>query len=371
MSQFLERGVEKNTRDRYKQHASLWDTYMRDVGSGRDHLLMDVSERERKVLVVNFIKFMVQKKNIGRDEIGRIMSALRFRFVKECAPVAVFSDPSVLLAKKASKRQEKRRCLHLRREQKRRMPVTMDMVEKERERHWVHSLDLDNNMIYIGIVLACNFMWRISQYVMDLRSEEHVLLAQDVLFLREGKRGIWAWDSKMETNRDNVVSVLFVVRSSKTSHGRYLYLSRNSIIESRTVDDVVEWAVASGIGHDDPFLSRWLMGANKKKRQLKLTRRMVNTSLKTLAEQCGLESVGFAFSSKSLRIGGATSMVAAGKSRDTVKRIGWATNSNCDEIYEQNTPLDEGALSIVSVGQFKVLGVEDVRKMLPPGFWQV
>ena len=106
-------------------------------------------------------------------------------------------------------------------------------------------------------------------------------------------------------------------------------------------------------------------------KELKLTRRMINEALKSLAVECGLDSVGFAFSSKSLRIGGATSMVAAGKSRDTVKRIGWDKNSNCDEIYESNTPLDEGALSITASNQYKELGVEHVRKMLPPGFWQV
>lgn len=86
-----------------------------------------------------------------------------------------------------------------------------------------------------------------------------------------------------------------------------MYLSRNSVVESQTV---MTWFPRphwrGGINRDDLFLLRWGMGRNK---LLKLTRRMVNEELS--GSKAG-GSVRFAFSSQSLRIVGATTMVARG-----------------------------------------------------------
>jgi hypothetical protein len=206
--------------------------------------------------------------------------------------------------------------------------------------------------------------------VVDNKSEKHALRAEDVLFQRGGGLPpLWAW-TVGEARKEEIVSVLFVVRSSKTKEGRYLYLGRHSDIESRTIDDVAEWARVSEVRRGDPFLSRWEMGKNNQRRRKCLTREMINTTLKDLARKTGLDGVEFAFSSHSLRIGGATSMMAVGESQTSVKRAGgWARTSSCDEIYELNTPADRGALSITS-SQFKVLGTNDVRRMLPPTFWE-
>ena len=163
-----------------------------------------------------------------------------------------------------------------------------------------------------------------------------------------------------------MVSVLFVIRSSKTGTGRYLYLTRKSVAESEAVDDVIEWAAASGSHRGDPFLARRRLGKNGQWGRLKLTRRMMNEALKHLAVDVGMEH---AFASRSLRIGGATAMIAAGKSRETVKRAGgWAERSEVDKIYQQFTPADTGALAIPEV-HFDTLGVEQVKMMLPPTFW--
>ncbi len=48
------------------------------------------------------------------------------------------------------------------------MPVTWDSVMRARELYWVMMTDdLNKNMVYVGLMLACNFMWRVSEYVMD------------------------------------------------------------------------------------------------------------------------------------------------------------------------------------------------------------
>ena len=76
-----------------------------------------------------------------------------------------------------------------------------------------------------------------------------------------------------------------------------------------------------------------------------------------------------AFVPHSLRIGGATAMFHSGKSSQQVDRTGgWSKRANSRDIYQQFTPADVGALSVPE-SQFEVLGVEQVRQMLPPSFW--
>ena len=364
---FMQKGLKKRTVERYRGNCQLWPAFASERGWGTDLCMKGASDPQRRVVVVDFVMWLYEQKKVNGGEVSRILSALRSQWVQACASVSVFEDESVKLAKKAGK-VETARETHLKKEQRRRLPVTMDMIARERRDHWVGSKDLDKNMIYMGMMLAFNFMWRISEYVMDSRSSEHAIRAEDVLFLRMGDP--WrAWEMGKVRNSSQVSSVLFVVRSSKTGAGRYLYLSRKGAVESQAVDDVVEWAEASGVERGDPFLSRWQVGKNGQRTRRKLTRRMMSEGLKDLARRSGFVGLELAFAPHSLRIGGATSMIHSGKQPHQVERTGgWSKGSSASGIYQQFTPADLGALSVPET-QFAILGVEQVRQMLPPTFW--
>ncbi len=93
---------------------------------------------------------------------------------------------------------------------------------------------------------------------------------------------------------------------------------------------------------------------------------MVSDALKFIARELGLDTVGFAISPHSLKIGGVASMKAAGIASSQVKKVaGFASESKCDVIYDRHTPLDDGALCIARDTCFKVLTSEDVRVMVP------
>jgi hypothetical protein len=96
---------------------------------------------------------------------------------------------------------------------------------------------------------------------------------------------------------------------------------------------------------------------------------MLTGALREVAGVCKFKAdMVFAFTPHSLRIGGATSMMASGSDRSVVKRVGgWAYDSSCDELYYMNTALDDGALS-VSRTCFEVLTTEHVMKIVPPSF---
>jgi len=364
---FIRKGLKKRTIDRYNGNSHLWPTFAGGKGWSRDLCMKEASATQRRVMLVDYIQWLTEERKINGDEISRIISALRSRWVQACADVSAFEDESVRLAKKASKA-ESAREKHLLKEKRRRLPVTMDMIQRQRQSHWMQSKEVNKKMVYMGMMLGFNFMWRVSEYVMDSRSPEHAIRAEDVLFLRNGTP--WrSWEMGTVMDSSKVTNILFVVRSTKTGAGRYLYLSRKSPFESQAVDDVVEWAKVSEVARGDPFLSRWETGKGGNRTRLKLTRRMMSEGLKDLARRSGFAGMELAFVPHSLRIGGATAMFHSGKSSQQVDRTGgWSKRANSRDIYQQFTPADVGALSVPE-SQFEVLGVEQVRQMLPPSFW--
>jgi len=81
-------------------------------------------------MLVDFILHLKEEKGIQGNEVSRIMAALRSRWVDKLSDVRVFDDPSVRRARKAS-RGGSQRDGHKEKERKRRMPVTMDLIERE------------------------------------------------------------------------------------------------------------------------------------------------------------------------------------------------------------------------------------------------
>jgi hypothetical protein len=79
----------------------------------------------------------------------------------------------------------------------------------------------------------------------------------------------------------------------------------------------------------------------------------------------GLGKLTFAFNTRSLRIGGAASMTAAGEDRSLVKRIGgWSKDSEVDMVYYRNSHHDKGALAVDAVKS--TLRAGDVQRLVTP-----
>jgi hypothetical protein len=219
-------------------------------------------------------------------------------------------------------------------------------------------------MVYIGMALAFNFMWRASEYILDTKSN-HAILSDDVIFIVNSAKRYRTWELRTVVFTPAIQSILFIIRSSKTDKkrtGRYLHLSRKSTLESELIDDIIYWAVNSKQNMGEPFLSRWFNNRNKK-----LTRKMITDSLRMIAEKLGFKGeMLFAFKTHSLRSGGATTIMSGGGSREVTKRIGgWGYDSSCDQLYYMNTALDEGALSMSRTG-VEILTSEHVHKLVPP-----
>jgi hypothetical protein len=344
--------------------------YLSKKGHRADLDLEQLPYIEQRRIIVRYVRYLFEDMKQPAHEIANKLAALQFELKSSCRSISVFSDPTVSLARRGTK--PSARAESIRKEQRKRMPVTIDMIQWLRPSYWRHCAAsscatetrsaFDDRMTYVGIILAFAFLWRISQYVLSADCPDHAILTEDInIFMNDGTVR-FPWEMK-EQDPTQVKSILFVSRSSKNDRagrGRYMYLQRKSASESELLETVAQWCKESGVQRGDPLLCRYCCGRRKL-----LHSKMVNTALKVMAASFGYASVAFAFSSHSLRIGGATSMIAAGVNRERVRVLGGWAEGGCDEIYELNTPLDDNALSISS-SCFQLLTAKDVDALLPP-----
>lgn len=356
------KSLKDNTRKRYAQNRDEWDDYVKSTKFKND-IYLDGSDRTgRRKVVTAFVVHLETVRQLSPSNITSIMSALRFRFVSNFRDEDVFKDATVLLARKAAAGLMSREKSIIAEERKQ-FPVTVDMVKGSRKVNWEGSDDIDKKMTYIGVAFGFNFMNRVSELVLDGVCDEYAVLSQDVLITLINKESISPWQL-YKVNTSQVSIAHFVIYASKRGKkARHLYLTRNTEEEGQLLSDVIDFMRMSGVKKDEPFLSRHKNGRFKK-----LTRKMINEEIKGMARRSGLGEMEKGFTTRSMRIGGCTTMKTAGESSRTVKLVGgWADESTCDAIYDRNTPMEGGALSTCTSGK-KLLTSSDVKKLIPPNY---
>lgn len=362
-ARFLEKKLQPATVSRYRSSIHHWTTFLLTLGVV-DEYLVELPYYERVVVLIEFVMYL-ETVTCSKADMERVMTALRNEFRLVVQPVDIFGDESLQMAKGACHKVSGR-SLNLARERVRRLPVTLDFITQGRILMWSGMQCMDSKMVYLGMALAFNFMFRASEYIMDGKSGQHTLLCDDVVFFAQDNLVKLTVQGLRQRPLVHVTSILFIIRSSKSDQvgqGRYLFLSNRSSLEIELTNDVVWWALHSGANHSDPFLSRVLLGRLKK-----LTRREMTDGLRAVASHLRFDgTMVFAFQLHSLRIGGATSRMAAGADRETTKRVGgWARDSSCDRIYYLNSALDEGTLSLTRDNTMRLLTATEVHQLVPP-----
>lgn len=360
IASWLSGGVAKSTRRQYASKIKEWRAFALKYHL-RDHDLFTratYSSSQRALTL--FVYEMKNLANRTSDYIKRTLQALRLDLITNSYDVAAFSDPTVLLARKAAK--EPARILHKRRQSQHRLPVTFDIISWLGG-HLSTTGSFDDFMTYCGILLSFNFMLRCSEYC-HTPEAPHALLCEDVSFITSTGETLTPGDIRHNIcPLSGITDIIMDLCSSKPDRdgkGRRLILSRtNGNTDSNFIDTLYHFTL--GAAHrspQNPFLSRY--NGNRRK---KLHRGMVSTALKLAARHFGIDE--FYFSSHSLRIGGATSGAAGGRSRSSLCRTGgWSELSTSDALYRQITPQDRGILSLVDEGAH-LLSTKDLRSMVP------
>jgi len=358
MTEYLRKGWAKNTDKRYRAGERKWKEFMEENGEGTNIFMQGWGLKKKRKMLVRFVRHLDERKHEKATEVAVTMAGVRHCFVINSHSVKAFADETVLAARRVAWTAGARE-IQIQRERSTPLPVTVDMVNKGRELEW-GSGEIDRMMSYVGIVLAFNFMLRASEYIMDNKCGEHYIMTDDVIYNGTDDRRSWrAWELE-GVDKTVVGSITFVVRTSKSKKPKTLYLGRGTGTESQAVDDLVDWAQKAALTPGDPFTSRHKGGRRKK-----LTRKMVKEALRRVAGEMGLGKLTFAFNTRSLRIGGAASMTAAGEDRSLVKRIGgWSKDSEVDMVYYRNSHHDKRALAMDAVKN--TLRAGDIQRLVTP-----
>jgi hypothetical protein len=358
LGNFLSHGLSYNTLIIYARHWRMWEEFISNKKKGLytiDKYLRRLCIMEQVQLIVLFIWYLHEIKNMTCNFISNAIAAVQYMFKSAFIDTTFFSSPIISLAKKACRPTQ--RVANLQRERQRRLPITCDMILWVRKYYWDN--DIDNKMIYIAIALSFHFMLRSSEYISS-RTNFHALRSEDIDFLSTENTRHKPWTVALCSLP--ILSAILVIRSSKSDligKGRYLHLGRHTTMESELLDDLIWWCINSQIQPADPLLCRY---KHNDRRKL-LTSRMISIAIKLVAKAFGFDSTFFA--SHSLRIGGMTTLIASGADRNVVRKIGgWSETSSCDLIYDRNTPTDRGTMAIESTKLN--LSSSDIKRLLPP-----
>ena len=320
-------------------------------------------------IISMFVMHLSIDKGMRADAVSRAITGVKQHWKENLQPLDMFDDPVIRTLRDSCRASEgSGREQNLAKEKRRRMPVTMDMVM------WIRSQVMDKSvdgfMTYMAVVLAFHFMFRASEYIFTNKGE-HAVMSGDIDFILTNHRRASPWELTPDIASDEVERALLVIRSSKCDkggRGRYLYISRRTPHESQLLDDLIRWCRVSGVQKGDPLFCRYQLGAKGRMGRLILTNKMVSEALKTMATAFGFE-VCF-FTTHSLRIGGATTMMALGVDTRVVgKTGGWANDETLTRVYDKNTCHDQGTLSAIdgSLGS-RLLTFENVLHLMAPGW---
>lgn len=374
---FLSQGLAKNTRAAYVKCADTWIQFLTSHGLVLSSLQPMVHwstlpRTQQTYYIISYIMWLRYTKQWSSDKIRSNISGVRDYIRGHLLDLDAFNHASVPLALKAT--QPNHRALSITREAKKRLPITAEMIDWAKEKFWrwgavINRTDIDNRMTFLAAAIGLTFLRRVSEYTYDARSD-HTILTDDVHFISKSNPCQIIPSYSVVTSRllfSDIATVRFIFRTSKTDQGgrgSYHFLQSNHPQERELMKCIWDWCQVSCFKMGAPFFSRVYNGRQKLLRPC-----LVNAALKNIADNFGLQHVRDSFTSHSLRIGGATALIASGASRETIQRIGsWSTSQAAsDSIYELQTPHENSNLwSALRNNTPRDVSVSDIISIIPP-----
>lgn len=353
-------GLAKSTLSRYEKGWTRWIEHIAVDGHG-ENLYLDGVDREESIkVVVLFIRSLCLGFPGNKSTVDKSMAAVHSSFTQASKCGLLFTCDTVKLARKSSGKKTNAMRLYGKRNEKK-LPVAHEMMLYLREKYWVNTdwiSQVDQKLTWIGIAVAMDCLLRISEFAL-VPDSDHMLRSSDVAFELQDVSVICQpgeLRSAISRYGKQVRRVQIHIpyhRSKVVKSERKLFLNwrgPDSAYGTQVLNDFTEYCIREGSSGDVPLFSR----VRKGRRKL-LTYGMVTGAVKEAAGALGLLPVDFA--THSIRIGGATSMCAAGWDRAKIQqRGGWSDLSNSDLIYALSLPSDS-----LTPGTDRHVTVDDVR----------
>jgi len=233
---------------------------------------------------------------------------------------------------------------------KKRIPITLDLINQN---HRSEPPSLIETVLYTAQILAYTIVARISEYIRCPKSDHH-LRTRDIQFWTA--QGDKKPAHNPPTEWATVVAVTINVRSKKNDpekRGHKYYFTVAKPTDQYCIVKVL-WTYATEIQPeaDQPLFyvprTQWL-----------LTPAFFRTHLKKLANRFHLDPTRVC--PHSLRIGGATTLAAAGLAGSTIKKHGGWRSTAFLEYILQNALLYEQARSALAAPN--ALTISDIQKV--------
>jgi hypothetical protein len=233
---------------------------------------------------------------------------------------------------------------------RKRIPITLDLIQQN---HRSEPSSLIETVLYTAQILAYTIVARISEYIKCPKSDHH-LRTRDIQFWTA--RGEQKPAHTPPTDWATVTAVTINVRSKKNDpekRGHKYYFATAKSTDQYCIVKVL-WTYATEIHPeaDKPLFYiphiQWL-----------LTPAFFRTHLKKLANRFHLDPARVC--PHSIRIGGATTLAAAGLEGPTIKKHGGWRSAAFLEYILQNAMLYEQARSALASPQ--ALTISDIQKV--------
>jgi hypothetical protein len=302
--------------------------------------------------VAMFLRYLRVEKGKSHQRACDYLTAVRFHFEIAGASTTFFEGATCGRARKASARG--RTSISRRVAASggtRTTPIQLEWIlRKDPRRITTGPVSAPELMVFTAVFLAFHLMLRVSEYTAKSKksSVDHALKRKDVVFEYGKGRPIKSKNEPFEP--PVVVGVRITIRSTKTSKAGVYYVHElrrsDSGVVSRLIETLAFWYYSpytSDLSQED-LLFEYISNSHTRITK-KLNSRMVGTFVKDLAEENSQPRD--AYSTHSLRVGGAEAMRVAGHDIELINRAGrWAPGSTAAITYRTPAVSRVGALAI-------------------------
>lgn len=384
---FLAKGVTQGTRNGYATDWKVWVSYIGRISKAGQEgdVFLDLvkSDTDKATILALFFKERYENGGLRARQATAVSAGIRHFFLSALRSVDWFESQIVSNARAACRMS----CDEVREHKKESrskamLPVSEDMIMEARNRLWVNKSwgwnDIDDRMVYVGLMWAFDQVARVSEYTSaETGAENHCIQLWQLSFVLAGSEGrsqriVSGARLAHEVSEDSKCNVLACEVEASTHKGGALskkkVIGRRSEQESQWLDDLVTWLIRAGLEAEDQIFTRYKSKtAEGKVFKRRLSAEMIRNAVKDMATVAGLPVDRF--SSHSLRKGGMSQMRGLGASADDRKDRGnYADGSNVfDTTYDYST-VGLGPLACnVNVGTGNAVKptVEHVGRCLP------
>ena len=330
---FITASLAGSSQRKYAGNFRRFESWVAQRGATLGPILDGSQPLQEEDLLMDFIVYQVEVRGLKHSTISGYMSAIRWVHLANGFDDPTANKPRLRMARRAIKR--------LTGEVKGKLPVTPDMLK-----HIGSNLAMDeakHAVTWAGLNLAFFFVLRSAEYCDD---PIKALQVGDVQFFKEGEP---------TDDLEQADELVIFIRSSKTDQTRKgarrnAYKTGSLLCPVVAAAKVMRLRQSMGAADDDPFLAYG-------HRQM-LTRKTVTDVLRWAAKDLGqVEASNFA--SHSLRIGGASTMLACGYSEEYIRRQGrWQSYcwrqyayDNREQMAGVSTAMATSDYTVMSAGQ--------------------